>query len=392
MKDDTDPEKWAMKGQTEIKHEILKNYLVPWLNKISETSSVVQYIDGFAGRGRYSDGSEGSPLIAMNVASDRAESLSKKLQEIQCTFVEARKANFENLKDEVKEKKDETSDSVKVDPRFQTFEEFAKEFVNGDGGSKPAFIFIDPFGFSGLPFDIVNDLINLRPTGIELFITFMSGKMAQYMENPSHQVAISNMLGTEQWKSQIESNLSKEERAERFMVMYEERLREVAGVNYVWPFQMSEEGKRQTSYYLIHATNHFDGFKLMKGIMYRAGAKEQFAYLGPDHYPYLSEQQSFSDFTKEQSEDERVKRLANFLRDRYAGEPKRRLIEIMKETYEETLLIETHYRKAGKWLRGQRLAKIHHFPNRPHGTDVGSGFGKDDEIEIFSSNLSNFTD
>lgn len=102
MKQDTDPEKWDMKGQTEVKHDILGKYLFPWLNKISETSPIVRYVDGFAGKGRYNDDSKGSPLIAMSVADERIESLSGKLREVRCSFIEDKEENYEDLDREVR--------------------------------------------------------------------------------------------------------------------------------------------------------------------------------------------------------------------------------------------------------------------------------------------------
>lgn len=280
---------------------------------------------------------------------------------------------------------------MKVEVLHSEFEDFAKDFIENDGGQYPTFIFIDPFGFSGLPFETVKNLINLRPSGIELSISFMSGKMAQYMESPTHQKAISNILGMDDWVDHIAPDLSKEERAEQFLRLYEERLRNDADVKYVWPFQMIEEGKRQTSYYLVHATNHFDGFKIMKDIMFNAGAEDRFAYLGRDHYPYLQEQHSLDAFNDDADIDERVENLAVSLRGRYAGKPTRTLWDLMEETYEETTLIEKHYRAAGKIMRDRGLAEITNHPEKHHGRN-SPGFGKDDEIEFFAGNFADFAD
>ena len=47
------------------------------------------YFDGFAGRGKYEDGSYGSPLIAIDVASK-----FKNYKDFVCVFIEKNKENF----------------------------------------------------------------------------------------------------------------------------------------------------------------------------------------------------------------------------------------------------------------------------------------------------------
>lgn len=392
MKDDTDPEKQRMKGQTEVKHALLEKYLHPWLYKITEVDSHIRYIDGFAGWGRYEDGSPGSPVIAMQVVKEDIEGevgrLNEKLDNFDCTFVEKSSENYESLRSEVKKEKEACPSQVSVDVENCKFSEFAENFVDDhESGVCPSFIFIDPFGFGGVPFDVVDDLINLRSEGIELFITFMSGKMARFMDSDTHQIAIEEILGTDQWEQRVDAD-SRDERAEQFMRLYEEQLREAANVEYVWPFEMKKEQTRQTNYYLVHATNHFDGFKIMKDIMFNEGADDKFAYLGPDHYKYADTQSALGDFDERDESDRRIRKLADYLYDKYEG---RKIVfgDILRETYEQTTLIETHYRDACKLLRDQNRARIINRPELPNGTK--QGLNKDDKVRFQSiTSLSDF--
>lgn len=396
MKADDDPEKQRRKGQTEVKHNILEKYLNPWLLKITEVSPDVRYIDGFAGWGRYDDGSPGSPLIAMNVAKriingDHGR-IDAKLDNLYCTFIESKESNYVDLKQEVQKALEDCPFQVKVDCRHEEFEEFAHAFLEVQGGvPEPSFIFIDPFGFSGLPFGIVADLLNLRSTGMEVFITFVAGEMARFLESDTHAEAITEILGTDRWQEEIDVDLPKEEKVDELLRIYEEQLRHEAGVEYVWPFRMSRESKAETVYYLVHATNHFDGFKIMKDIMFNAGAEEAFAYLGPNHYPYLEEQQSLADFDteSERETDRRVEDLSNLLHDTLPKEESMPFWEVMEETYQETALIEKHYRDAIYLLEDQNRARIINHPERTDGTKEGLHYG--DEV-IFKrvSNLGGF--
>lgn len=388
---DDDPEKRRMKGQTEVKHEILGKYLRPWLFKITEMNPNIQYIDGFAGWGRYSDGSPGSPLIAMQVVEKNWDTLKDrgKLTSIDCIFVEPNDNNRADLKEAVRMEEGEISAPINITFDDREFEEFAREFIEEYGDeAPPSFIFVDPFGFSGLPFEVVRDIMSLRSSGMELFITFMSGKMARFMQNPEHRKAITEILGSDSWESEISTGASKEERAEQFVHLYEKQLRQEAGVEYVWPFQMYEESKTQTTYYLIHATNHFDGFKLMKDIMFKAGAGEQFAYLGPDHYPFEAEQTNLGDWDAYDESEERIQDLAHQLHDELVGKTMT-FRAVMEATYEDTTLIEKHYRSACKFLADNGLADIHNRPDMNNGTKTG--LNDDDRVEFRPGGLSHFT-
>lgn len=384
---DDDEEKHRMKGQTEVKHDILQKYLEPWLYRISSLDRTVHYIDGFAGWGIYPDGSPGSPLIALSVANQNLPSVAGKLDEFRCTFIEKDQSNFESLNEAVKEELQNCDPIIKAKCENREFEEFAREYLveeegaiaAGAEGPPPSFAFIDPFGYSGLPFEVVDGLLNLRETGMEVFVSFMSGEMARFMEVDNHKIPINELLGTDEWENHVNPDADKEERAEQFLRFYKKQLREEAGVDHVWDFRMCREEKAETVYYLVHATNHFKGFKLMKDVMFNAGAEEKFAYLGPDHTPYADEQRKLWDFG-EIGDDERILDLADDLHERFVGEPPISLWEIMRQTYDEIPLIQKHYRKACLRLENQGRAEIINHPEEDDGTVTG--LQSDDEVRF----------
>lgn len=385
MKSNDDPSKQKMKGQTQVKHDILEKYLGPWLLKISQVNPEIQYIDGFAGWGRYEDGSPGSPLITMNVAKHILEeeygSVKQRLDCLSCTFVEKNKPNFAELKEDVDDLQKDCPPEIEVDCENAEFENFALVYLEEERSNpKPAFIFIDPFGFSGLPFEIVNNLISLRPKGIEIFITFVAGEMARFIDSDTHATAITEILGTDNWEERIDTSLPKENIAEQILQIYQNQLRQEANVEYIWPFQMKREDKDETVYHLIHATNHFGGFKLMKDIMFNEGATGEFAYYGPNQYRYLDEQKSITEFgeASDQEDKRRVEDLADQLHEAFPKSQRMTFWELMKRTYQGTPLIEKHYRKAIYLLEDQEKAEIINQPEKPNGTK--QGLNNDDEI------------
>lgn len=380
LPDDAD-EKWILKEHTEVKHDILEKYLVPWVRILSSSNPRVHFFDGFAGRGTYEGGEAGSPVLAMNVANRNSELF----EEFLCTFVELNENNFVDLEEVVEQEMADCTDKVRISTRNAAFEDVVDELVDElDGGTiVPSFFFIDPFGYNAMPFDTVADIINLRQTGVEVFLTFMVRDIRRFLGDEGHAESITRILGTDEWRD-IPEGVDK---GEEILKIYRRQLREVAGVEYVWPFEMKMVDRSETVYYLIHATNHFRGFKIMKDVMFNAGAEDRFAYLGPDHYAYDGNQAKLFETTG--TEDQRISELSNYLFNRFENE-RLSFSEIMERTYLDTNLIEKHYRKAIYRLEKLHKATIH---NRPGLGGTDTGLQNADEVEFTEKHLGldNFT-
>jgi len=106
--------------------------------------------------------------------------------------------------------------------------------------------------------------------------------------------------------------------------------------------------KYQTLYYLIHATNHFHGLKIMKDLMKLQGASGDFAWLGPKESSYRYQQKLF---------DDTIPSLKEYLLKKFEGESKT-FDEILEETYQDTRFVEKEYRQALKELEKKGRASI----------------------------------
>lgn len=393
MYEDSDERKLRKKGQTEMKHQILQLYLNPWLKKISTVDSELLYVDGFAGPGTYPDGSSGSPLIAIDMADkmlSKSPRLDDRLDSIKCVFIEADPENYRKLKQSVSEREAVVDDRIHTSCIHKKFENWAEAFIDEYEYETPppSLIFIDPFGYGNIPFELISSLFQLRENSLELLITFMAGKMAQWMDDPSHQKAISKTLGTEEWTKEVPSNLSKDERAERFSSIYQRQLKYEASASFTMPFEMVEETKRQTCYYLIHVTNNWHGLKVMKETMFNAGADDKFAYLGPDHTGYEDDQLSFAEFGETDDFEQRIQSFADELHDRYNGE-EISFQDILEETLDQNVFKVTHYRDAFRILEEQKRLEVEHRPYLENG-NKSRGYGRDDLIKFIEMSLENF--
>lgn len=273
------PEKWVYREHSKVKHKILEKYLHAWIRILGKTNRLICYFDCFAGRGRYDDGSPGSPLIVLRLASE----LSNYFNTFIAVFIEKNPINYDNLVKNVNEEIENNKKKYeKIEPIFfnKEFAEVAAEIVEKVGKKlAPSFFFIDPFGFSGVPFDVIRKLMQIPKT--EMFLTFMTRDMRRFLDSSRHQKSLDSLFGTTNWREEImTTNLRSKEDALR--EYYRKRLHEI-GVKYTWPFRVNMPEKRRTAYYLIHATNHFKGMKIMKDIMFNVSrVPGTFAYLGPD--------------------------------------------------------------------------------------------------------------
>ena len=271
-------EKWEYKEHTRVKHILLRKYLKVWITALGKYNPKICYFDGFAGRGEYKDGTLGSPLLALKLSGE----LSGYFKELICYFVEKDTDNFDNLTEVLKREKPNIKNwNNKIKVRVEN-DEFAKIVVRIFDEMKeghllvPSFFFIDPFGFTGVPFHVITRILSNPKT--EVFFTFMVRDIARFIELPELEGIYKNLFVTDKWKG-IQASSPKPEVA--LINLYREQLHEVAKVKYSWAFRVCTSEKVQTLYYLIHATNNFKGHSIMKNIMFNQSALGDFAYLGP---------------------------------------------------------------------------------------------------------------
>ena len=278
---DDDPKKWEYKVHTKVKHEILRKYLKSWINVLGKWQKVC-YFDCFAGRGKYEDGSEGSPIIALKTISDLKQNRNH-IQNVVCTFIEKDKSNYENLckviDAELSRNPNAYSSITVMPPINDEFVNVASEITSKSTKLAPSFFFIDPFGFSGIPFKTIKAILSISKT--EVFINFMIRDVNRFLKSSQHQLSIEDLFGLDDVMGVIDSNYSNLDKKTALLKLYRKQLHENAGVNFTYPFEVNADDRLQTTYYLIHATNHLRGCEIMKDIMYNAGTKGRFGYLGP---------------------------------------------------------------------------------------------------------------
>lgn len=338
------------RGHTAIKHAILKDYIGAWAGILGSWNRQIVFIDGFCGPGYYeADGKQydGSPIIALQIAEHFADEF-----DIYCLFIDNNKEHCDELECKI----DELGFKTKYDVECSTFEETVFDILNSVDRLAPAFCFIDPFGYSGLPLELIKDFLG-RPT-TETFITFMYEPISRFIPVESQHDHMDELFGTHEWRTVIDEDLRKDERESFLRDLYRTQLKTCA--KYVWPFQLKNPDKDATYYYLYHCTNHPKGIKEMKKVMYKTGTVGTYSYQGKE-----SLQRSL--FSTEPNTNE----LENYLLTEFAGQ-ELTYDEIVESTLDSPF-IDKHYKAVLNKLRKDRAIE-----KRPVTTKGARGFsGKD---------------
>ncbi len=359
MLKDSDLQKWTYREHTRMKHIIMEKYLKAWITILGSFNERICYFDGFAGRGEYTGGSPGSPLIALRVA-DELQSYYKKFI---CVFIEKDSENFNNLesileREVPKIKHMKKIEIIKQNDEFANVtEEIFKNLEQQKYVMVPSFFFIDPFGFSGVPFEIVKKILSNPRT--EVFFTFMVRDVNRFLSHEKLEETFNELFGNSIWKEGLKTT-DNQELALRDL--YRQNLHRIAGLKYSWSFRVCTPEKLQTLYYLIHGTNNFKGHSIMKQVMYNQSAEGDFAYLGPEDMSRRSQIKLF--------DVEDIEALKKYLSVRFKSNVKTYdeiQIEVCEPWYDEPPYIDKHYRQALKGLEKEQKVKIERISSKKSG-------------------------
>ncbi|MFQ5871407.1 MAG: three-Cys-motif partner protein TcmP [Candidatus Geothermarchaeales archaeon] len=259
------PTVWPIDPHTEAKHFILRRHLGAWFPILSKWNQRIIYLDGFAGPGRYAGGEDGSPVIAIRTAAEHVVPLAR---EILFYFIEVRPDRKEHLEKLLVEEFPDPPPNIRWIVSGAEFADEMREVLDeleGEGlRLAPTFAFLDPFGFKGMPVEIVSRL--LRHERCEAFITFMEKFINRFSQTELHEEALDELFGTPEWRKV--RRLSDPEARRSFLLgLYTAELRKRVPNLLVRTFEMVD-ASNQVLYYLVFATKSAKGVGVMKEAMW----------------------------------------------------------------------------------------------------------------------------
>jgi three-Cys-motif partner protein len=294
--EDRDPDKWRSRQNTQVKHDILFEYLKGFIPVLSSSNrgepiSVLHYVDSRAGRGWYSEGEPGSPIVAMRVGQELHEYLDGYRDRpvyLECYNVEYDRENFDSLEREIEAVRYEFS-SVGVRNFFGPFEEHSDELLELIPSGQPTFVFIDPFGYRGVELQEVLRFLQ-RPRS-EVFVTFMSDYIGRYMTDENRADAMKKVFDTDEWRRLIGQHGTTQQKAavELYARQLMKRAREQGKRVYVFPINVPYEGRPGDIYHLVHVSQHPKARVVMEAAVNRVKGPsvEEQLFIAPEVEGYV---------------------------------------------------------------------------------------------------------
>jgi len=151
------------KPWSKIKDDLLGYYLALYFPKILATHKPVCYIDCFAGKGKFDDGEDGSPLIALKIAAECLENANNNQTNINHVFIENKYA---------KELYHNTF-NFRCDIIKGNYEDNIENVLRTKVGYN-IFLYVDPFGIKSLSFRKFVMLNKYHFNSIELLLNLNS--------------------------------------------------------------------------------------------------------------------------------------------------------------------------------------------------------------------------
>lgn len=355
MLDDADPSKWDCPPHTRAKLQLLGSYLDGWYPILSRWHGRVLFLDGFAGRGRYNDGTEGSPLVALGHLLSHRRFPQMQGREFVFYFVEANEANAASLQSEVDafmavhQPWPPTVKPHVINDKFDATATAILQHLREQKQSlAPTFAFVDPFGYSGLPMELLAELLSYPQS--ELFVNFMVGHVQRFIERDGQETAMRSLFGMDV-SAVLDGYTGQTDRVEHLRTVYERQLKNRVGFECVQSFAMINK-TGNIGYYLFHGTRHEKGVELMKNAMWKLDPGGGF---------------TFSDRMADQdvlfTPDPDLRPLRAGLLHRFAGQRGISTQEIEKHTLFNTPYRKTHVRPVLRDLERDHIITIH----RPKG-------------------------
>ena len=271
-----------------VKDELLAYYLKPYTQKILSTRKPLVYIDCFAGKGRFDDGSAGSPIIALDIFNECNRQTKIENVCIMPYFIDL------YYKNELEKNLEMYNNANIISGKF---EEEIYQILNRYNTSN-IFLYIDPYGISALRFAIFEYLANQNFYSIELLINFNSfgfireacrvmditlseleqdffDDLYEYDttildQSKKSQQQLTDIAGGEYWIDIIKDYKAKKidgySAETKLSEMYCEQLRKKYKYVLNMPVRIRENNRPK--YRLVHVTNHEHGCLIMADNMF----------------------------------------------------------------------------------------------------------------------------
>lgn len=259
--------------QSAVKTRIVTKYFNAWSKVVRRQAQnrgiPLAYIDLYAGKGRYEDGSKSTPLLILEeVINDEylKNNLITRFNDIKPDHVDVLREEISSLPG---------IDNLKYKPKI-TCSEVNQELADEMRGLRfpPSLFFIDPCGYKGLSVDLI--YASLKNWGCDCIFFFNYNRVNSGLNNESVESHLNALFGikkAEILRDKLSELDSPSEREEIIIDTLENVLKE-CGANYSIKYHFPMKKGDRTSHYLVFASKNEVGYKIMNSIMAKESPKD----------------------------------------------------------------------------------------------------------------------
>lgn len=270
---------------SEIKDRLLAYYLPQYFQKVLMTNKPIFYVDCFAGKGKFDDGKDGSPRIALQIRDNCIGKSNAQNAQIDTCFIDLNYAD--ELGGNITEYYNSNGKPTVISGRYE--EKIVPLLTDKKG--KNVFLYIDPYGIKGLDFGLFSKFADYGFSSIELLVNMNSfgfmraacramrveyvldESLDDLVEYEPTQVdtstqsvnLLTNIAGGDYWQAIVNDYNDKKidgyQAEKRFSTEYKQRLKEK--YKYVLDMPICIKSKQHPKYRMIHVSNHEEGCILM---------------------------------------------------------------------------------------------------------------------------------
>lgn len=259
-----EPDLYAGRGQTWIKHFVLRRYLERLAHIIGFARPSITYVDGFSGpwnvqSADFSDSSFSIALAELRNAKRNLASHGKELR-IRCVFLEENGARFAELQQFVSQIDD--AEILALNAKFEDAIPEIIQFLDADKQTFP-FVFIDPTGWTGFAMKGISPLLRRRPC--EVLVNFMLPFIRRFFTQDFTRESLSRLFGAGDFDEGMEE-LQGQDRDDAIADRYGKSLTESCGFDHVRRAVVLYPDKAQTHFQLIYGTRSLKGVEEFKNV------------------------------------------------------------------------------------------------------------------------------
>lgn len=273
---------------SKVKHQLVRDYLYQYINVLMANAKIprlcLTLVDGFAGGGLYTDGSDiapGSPLIMLKTVQEATAYLNASRTQTpreidtQYHFVELNPRGFEHLKYALNGEGHGPRIGRDIALYNRPFESVCGDIIAAaakrKGGQRAIFL-LDQYSYDDIAMPTVRSIFeNLE--GAEVILTFNVDSLLTFITDSEQFHTITRRIGLEpyinwkdiarlkagsQWRQIIQRQIS-------------HGIWKASGARFMTLFFVTPRGSRPWSYWLVHLSNAYRANDVMKNVHWDHG-------------------------------------------------------------------------------------------------------------------------